>query len=147
MTNAPLYTAPGGTNEEPKGELQTLVPVDVKAIKSTPEEAALVPAANVFVERAVGKVEVKTADFKLANVHNPLMKEDAFKVLGWVLDQTNNKSFYVRNMDGANWWTLKAAANGDYRFVGTAPVKTVLICIARIGRTTPTTMLRLLRVI
>lgn len=123
MTNAPLYTAPGGTNEEPKGELQTLVPVDVKAIKSTPEEAALVPAANVFVERAVGKVEVKTADFKLANVHNPLMKEDAFKVLGWVLDQTNNKSFYVRNMDGANWWTLKAAANGDYRFVGTAPVK------------------------
>lgn len=123
MANAPLYTDAGGTNE-PAGELQTLVEVDVNAIKSTPEEAALAPAAKVFVERAVGKVEVNTADFKLANVHNPLMKEDAFKVLGWVLDQTNNKSFYVRNMDGANWWTLKAAANGDYRFVGTAPVKT-----------------------
>lgn len=122
MANAPLYTAPGGTTM-PEGELQTLVQVDATAIKSTPEEAALVPAANVFVERAVGKVEVKTADFKLATGHNQLMNERAFKVLGWVLDQTNNKSFYVRNMaDANNWWKLKAK-NGDYRFVGTASVK------------------------
>lgn len=122
MTNAPLYTAPGG-NTEPNGELQTLVQVDVAAIKPTPEEAALAPAAKVFVERAVGKVEVKTATFKLADGHNQLMKDDAFKVLGWVLDQTNNKSFYVRNMEDANsWWKLKAP-NGDYRFVGTSPVK------------------------
>lgn len=118
MTNAPLYTKAGGVSNPTGGSVQTLTEINPNNIFTTKEEAKANPAANVYVERAVAKVTVTgnttgtKADGNIAN----------YEIKGWTLDVTNQSSFLVRNVNGADWWSLKANGVNDYRFVGAAAV-------------------------
>lgn len=117
MTNAPLYTKAGGVSNPTGGSVQTLTEINPNNIFTTKEEAKANPAANVYVERAVAKVTVTgnttgtKADGNIAN----------YEIKGWTLDVTNQSSYLVRNVNGADWWGLKADGK-DYRFVGAAAV-------------------------
>lgn len=118
MTNAPLYTKAGGVSNPTGGSVQTLTEINPNNIFTTKEEAMANPAANVYVERAVAKVTVTgnttgtQADGNIAN----------YEIKGWTLDVTNQSSYLVRNVNGADWWSLKADGVNDYRFVGAAAV-------------------------
>lgn len=118
MTNAPLYTKAGGVSDPTGGSVQTLTEINPNNIFTTKEEAKANPAANVYVERAVAKVTVTgntngtQDDGNIAN----------YKIKGWTLDVTNQSSYLVRNVNGADWWSLKAGGVNDYRFVGAAAV-------------------------
>lgn len=123
MTNAPLYTTPGGANDPTGGSVVTLTEIDPNNIFTTEEEAKANPAASVYVERAVAKVSVVEGE-NLATAGGL-----ATEIAGWALDMTNTKTYIVRNVDGANWWgyasTLSPTAD-MYRFVGSNPVATNL---------------------
>lgn len=120
MTNAPLYTQAGGVSNPTTGtggSVQTLTEINPNNIFTTEAEAKANPAANVYVERAVAKVTVTgntTGTQDDDNIANYIIK-------GWTLDVTNQSSYLVRNVDGADWWGLTADGN-DYRFVGAAAV-------------------------
>lgn len=118
MTNAPLYTQAGGVSDPTGGSVQTLTEINPNNIFTTEEEAKANPAANVYVERAVAKVTVTgntTGTQDDGNIANYIIN-------GWTLDVTNQSSYLVRNVDGADWWSLKADGVNDYRFVGAAAV-------------------------
>lgn len=118
MTNAPLYTQAGGVSNPTGGSVQTLTEINPNNIFTTEEEAKANPAANVYVERAVAKVTVTgntTGTQDDGNIANYIIN-------GWTLDVTNQSSYLVRNVDGADWWSLKADGVDDYRFVGAAAV-------------------------
>lgn len=117
MTNAPLYTKAGGVSNPTGGSVQTLTEINPNNIFTTEEEAKANPAANVYVERAVAKVTVTgntTGTKDGGNIAN-------YEIKGWTLDVTNQSSYLVRNVNGADWWGLKADGK-DYRFVGAAAV-------------------------
>lgn len=117
MTNAPLYTQAGGVSNPTGGSVQTLTEINPNNIFTTEEEAKANPAANVYVERAVAKVTVTgntTGTEAGGNIAN-------YEIKGWTLDVTNQSSYLVRNVNGADWWGLKADGK-DYRFVGAAAV-------------------------
>ena len=118
MTNAPLYTKAGGVSNPTGGSVQTLTEINPNNIFTTKEEAKANPAANVYVERAVAKVTV---------TGNPTGTQDDdnianYEIKGWTLDVTNQSSYLVRNVNDADWWSLKAGGVNDYRFVGAAAV-------------------------
>lgn len=116
MTNAPLYSVPGGVTQPTDGKLSTLTLINAENVYSTEDEAEDNPAASVYVERAVAKVTVKGVNGNLGN--NPSM---SYTLSGWTFDVTNKKTYLVRNMTDANsWWAYNV--NGDYRFVGSAAV-------------------------
>lgn len=120
MTNAPLYTQAGGVSNPTTGtggSVQTLTEINPNNIFTTEAEAKANPAANVYVERAVAKVTVTgntTGTQADGNIYN-------YEIKGWTLDVTNQSSYLVRNVNGADWWGLKADGK-DYRFVGAAAV-------------------------
>lgn len=121
MTNAPLYTQAGGVSNPTTGtggSVQTLTEINPNNIFTTEAEAKANPAANVYVERAVAKVTVTgntTGTQDDGNIAN-------YEIKGWTLDVTNQSSYLVRNVNGADWWGLKADGVNDYRFVGAAAV-------------------------
>ncbi len=123
MTNAPLYTTPGGANDPTGGSVVTLTEIDPNNIFTTEEEAEANPAASIYVERAVAKVSVVEGENldKAGGLAN--------EIAGWALDMTNKKTYIVRNVDGANWWGYASTQNPPadrYRFVGSNPVATNL---------------------
>lgn len=118
MTNAPLYTQAGGVSNPTGGSVQTLTEINPNNIFTTEAEAKANPAANVYVERAVAKVTVTgntTGTQDDGNIAN-------YEIKGWTLDVTNQSSYLVRNVNDADWWSLKADGVNDYRFVGAAAV-------------------------
>lgn len=117
MTNAPLYTKAGGVSNPTGGSVQTLTEINPNNIFTTEEEAKANPAANVYVERAVAKVTV-TGNTTGTGAGGNIAK---YEIKGWTLDVTNQSSYLVRNVNGADWWGLKADGK-DYRFVGAAAV-------------------------
>lgn len=124
MTNAPLYTKVGGTADPtsaPSGKLQTLVVVDPTMIKTTEEDAKNNPAAEIYVERAVAKVTVNKD-----NVSTTVKPDGvtSVEVVGWTLDVTNNKTFFVRDAFEAEWWGYNANTPNTYRFVGNTALET-----------------------
>lgn len=118
MTNAPLYSVPGGVSEPANGAVTTLTKINAENIFSTAAEAEDNPAASIYVERGVAKVTV--TDGGTAGQNGNLN----YTINGWTLDMTNTASYAVRNVTGANWWTLysRLATTPDYRFVGSVPV-------------------------
>lgn len=117
MTNAPLYTKAGGVSNPTGGSVQTLTEINPNNIFTTEAEAKANPAANVYVERAVAKVTV-TGNTTGTGTGGNIAK---YEIKGWTLDVTNQSSYLVRNVNGADWWSLKADGK-DYRFVGAAAV-------------------------
>lgn len=119
MTNAPMFTAPGGTSDPSAGEVQTLSVIDKDRIYATSDEAKANPAADIYCERAVAKVTVKANEgIGTGPVDDTQIASYTFK--GWTLDITSRESFLVRNVANAPWWSYESTTNGvtDYRFVG-----------------------------
>lgn len=118
MTNAPLCTQPGGATDP--GAIKTLADV-TDNIYTTEAEAKSKPAAEIYVERAVAKVTVQSKSKTNALEVN---KNISYKLYNWAVDNTNKKSYIVRQYDN-NWNKLysdKAADANKYRFVWDTPV-------------------------
>lgn len=121
MTNAPLCTEPGGaTAPSTDAKIKTLADV-TNNIYTTEAEAKSKPAAEIYVERAVAKVTVQSKSKTNALEVN---KNISYKLYNWAVDNTNKKSYIVRQYDN-NWNKLysdKAADANKYRFVWDTPV-------------------------
>lgn len=121
MTNAPLCTKPGGaTDPGTDAAIKTLADV-TDNIYTTEAEAKSKPAAEIYVERAVAKVTVQIESKTSALEVN---KNISYKLYNWAVDNTNKKSYIVRQYDN-NWNKLysdKAADANKYRFVWSSPV-------------------------
>lgn len=121
MTNAPLCTKPGGaTAPGATAAIKTLADV-TDNIYTTEAEAKSKPAAEIYVERAVAKVTVQDKNDKL--VAN---QKISYKLYNWVVDNTNKKSYIVRQYD-KDWNEINSdkATTADankYRFVWDKPV-------------------------
>lgn len=118
MTNAPLCAKPGGKADPTDAEVKTLADV-TNNIYTTEAEAKSKPAAEIYVERAVAKVTVQDKNDKLVANQNI-----SYKLYNWAVDNTNKKSYIVRQYD-KNWNKLysdKAADANKYRFVWDTPV-------------------------
>lgn len=121
MTNAPLCTKPGGaTAPGATAAIKTLANV-TDNIYTTEAEAKSKPAAEIYVERAVAKVTVQDKNDKL--VAN---QKISYKLYNWVVDNTNKKSYIVRQYDkdwnGINSDKATTADANKYRFVWDTPV-------------------------
>lgn len=127
MTNAPLCTKPGGaTAPSTDAKIKTLADV-TNNIYTTEAEAKSKPAAEIYVERAVAKVTVQQGtEGKLEANKGNTTSEISYTLNSWAIDNTNKKSYIVRQYDKA-WNSInsdKATATGgsQYRFVWSSPV-------------------------
>lgn len=123
MTNAPLCTKPGGaTAPGTDAAIKTLADV-TNNIYTTEAEAKSKPAAEIYVERAVAKVTVQSESKTSALEVN---KNISYKLYNWAVDNTNKKSYIVRQYD-KKWnsiYSEKVTAEdaSKYRFVWNTPV-------------------------
>lgn len=123
MTNAPLCTKHGGaTAPGTDAKIKTLADV-TSNIYTTEAEAKSKPAAEIYVERAVAKVTVQSKSGELeANKASKI----SYKLYNWAVDNTNKKSYIVRQYDKA-WNSIYSdkattAEASKYRFVWSSPV-------------------------
>lgn len=124
MSNAPLYSKPGGAYPPTDGTVSTLTVIDKNKIYTTEAEASSNPAANIYVERAVAKVTVNATEGS-QTVTDGNENLASYEVAGWTFNVANIKTYPVRNVaNGSSWWALKAA--DQYRFVGNVAVATDL---------------------
>lgn len=128
MSNAPLYSKPGGAYPPTDGTVSTLTVIDKNKIYTTEAEASSNPAANIYVERAVAKVTVNATGSQTVTGGNENLA--SYEVAGWTFNVANIKTYPVRNVaNGSSWWALKAAGTtgaDQYRFVGNVAVATNL---------------------
>lgn len=135
MTNAVLSPVPGGGNEPKDGKETTLVEIGDAAthLYATEAEAEKAAAASFFVERAVGKVTLdKSSNASVGFGKDGIANTDiTIESVEWVLDNTKNTSYVVRNL-GDKFATYKGYASAiaiekktttnPYRFVGHSPI-------------------------
>lgn len=128
MTNAPLTTAQSTSSTEPSGSTSTLADIDKTKILPTQEQASVQPASTIYVERSVAKVTVNNnikdnTNNIVKTVELPENKEFNITIKGYALNNTNNESYLVRNVDDS-WNTYVSQASSvsgyvdKYRFVG-----------------------------
>ena len=99
MANAPLFKDHNVT---------TLVAIDKDKIYPTEEQAAKSAATDVYVERGLAKVTLKTGTaatgktdaYGVYTVANGAYKDDKVTIENWALDVTNKKTFPIHNVDG-----------------------------------------------
>ena len=124
MTNAPLCTKPGGSADPTDAEIKTLADV-TSNIYTTEAEAKSKPAAEIYVERAVAKVTVQSNNGTLEANKDKAASKISYKLNSWVVDNTNKKSYIVRQYDEA-WNSINSdkatSADSKYRFVWDTPV-------------------------
>ena len=98
MANAPLFK---------DNNVTTLVAIDKDKIYPTEEQAAKSAATDVYVERGLAKVTLKTGtaatgktdDKGAYTVANGAYKDDKVTIENWALDVTNKKTFPIHNVD------------------------------------------------
>lgn len=96
MANAPLFK---------DNKVTTLVAIDQNKIYPTEEQAAKSAATDVYVERGLAKVTLKTGiaagmtddNYTVTGV---TYQGDKVKISKWALDVTNQKTFPIHNVDG-----------------------------------------------
>ena len=124
MSNAPLYSKPGGISDPTGGAVSTLTVIDKNKIYTTEAEASSNPAANIYVERAVAKVTVNATGSQTVTGGNESLA--SYEVAGWTFNVANTKTYPVRNVaSGSSWWALTAegtTGTDKYRFVGNVAV-------------------------
>lgn len=120
MSNSPLNNVGGGKNDPSTGNVTTLATIDASKIFGTENEALNAPAATVYVERALGKVTLNGST-TLSSGHNENIA--SYTIAGWTLDNTNKKTYLVRNVTNMSTW-LGYVANNNYRFVESSPLET-----------------------
>ncbi len=124
MMNAPLASAKGGADDPSSATISVASKIDKDHIYATEALAKANSSASIYVERALAKVDV-TASKPTGN-----LEDDAtvsYTVKGWVLDNTNKKTYYLRNTsNSSDWLSLKTTSTvptKPYRFVGDNPMK------------------------
>lgn len=123
MANAPLFN---------NNNVTTLVAIDKDKIYPTEEQAAKSAATDIYVERGLAKVTLKTGTAAGKTDDNYTVtgvtyKGDIVTIKNWALDVTNTKTFPIHNVDGlsddyTNIWSntdTPAGSNGatTLRFV------------------------------
>ena len=123
MSNAPLANKQGGTTDPSSAAINTLVEVDPNNIYPSETAARSGEATEITVERAVAKVTVKSTASSAAVQDTEIT---GFTINGWTLCNTNNKSYFTRNVDcgTSSWWGYQAYSSSDYRFIGSNAVYT-----------------------
>lgn len=141
MCSAPLLDKPGGPSSNKSGLASGCVhytcPVSDK-IYDTESEAQANPAAACYVERAVAKVtmqqklkydqlDIPNLDIVTVDAKGHLQStttKPTCQLVGWMLDNTNRRSYLVRNYD-TQWNTLQSNSSTPtkpFRFVDENPV-------------------------
>lgn len=125
MTNAPLSTKQGGSVDPgADATIKTLADV-TDNIYTTEAEAKSKPAAEIYVERAVAKVTVQSKNGELEANKDKAASKISYTLNSWVVDNTNKKSYIVRQYDKA-WNSINSdkatSADSKYRFVWDTPV-------------------------
>lgn len=132
MSNAPMANAVGGLNSV-AALVGPLVEIDHEKIHPTKEEAAMDPAASIYVERAEAKVTLKNGSDGSADnvtINGSTGTTASFVVLGWDIDNYNTTNKLVRSVSStefAKWkryssTNLIAPNSPDYRFIGTTEI-------------------------
>lgn len=124
MMNAPLSSVKGGTDAPSSATISVASKIDKDHIYATEALAKANSSASIYVERALAKVDV-TASKPTGNLDDaPTVP---YSVKGWVLDNTNKKTYYLRNTSNSSeWLSLKTTATvptKPYRFVGDNPME------------------------
>lgn len=129
MANAPLFN---------NNNVTTLVAIDKDKIYPTEEQAAKNAATDIYVERGLAKVTLKTGTAAGKTDDNYTVtgvtyKGDQVKISNWALDVTNKNTFPIHNVDGlsddyTNIWSntdTPAGSNGatTQRFVDNKDTK------------------------
>lgn len=124
MMNAPLANVKGGETSPTGAEISVASKIDKDHIYSTEALAKANSSATIYVERALAKVDV-TASKPTGYLDDaPTV---TYSVEGWVLDNTNKKTYYLRNTSNSSeWLSLKTTSHvptKPYRFVGDNPME------------------------
>lgn len=124
MMNAPLASVKGGETSPTGAEISVASKIDKDHIYATEALAKANSSASIYVERALAKVDV-TASKPTGNLDDaPTVP---YSVEGWVLDNTNKKTYYLRNTSNSSEWlslkTTSAVPTKPYRFVGDNPME------------------------
>lgn len=124
MMNAPLASEAGGAHDPSSATISVASKIDKDHIYATEALAKANSSASIYVERALAKVDV-TASKPTGN-----LEDDAtvsYTVKGWVLDNTNKKTYYLRNTSNSSDWlklkTTSTVPTKPYRFVGDDPTE------------------------
>lgn len=128
MMNAPLSNVAGGTSEPTHATVSVASVIDKDHIYETEALAKANTSATIYVERALAKVDV-TSTAATGNLTDASSVN--YEIKGWVLDNTNKKTFYLRNTSNASEWLSlatkteagKTAPSKPYRFVGDDPME------------------------
>lgn len=121
MMNAPLASVAGGSSNPSSATISVASEINKSHIYATEALAKANVSANVYVERALAKVDVTADDSKKTGT----LTDDSsvkYEITGWILDNTNKKTYYLRNTTNSKDW-LSLASNASsitkpYRFVG-----------------------------
>ena len=124
MMNAPLASEAGGANNPSSATISVASKIDKDHIYATEALAKANSSASIYVERALAKVDV-TASKPTGNLDDaPTVP---YSVEGWVLDNTNKKTYYLRNTSNSSEWlslkTTSTVPTKPYRFVGDDPTE------------------------
>lgn len=127
MMNAPLSSVKGGESAPTSAEISVAAKIDKNHIYSTEALAKANSSASVYVERALAKVDVTATSITGNLTDNASVP---YTIKGWILDNTNKKTYYLRNTSNSSDW-LSLATNAvapnkpvkPHRFVGDAPME------------------------
>lgn len=124
MMNAPLSSVAGGASALTSATVSVASKIDKDHIYATEALAKANSSATIYVERALAKVDVT------ASKATGKLDDDAtvsYTVKGWVLDNTNKKTYYLRNTSNSSEWlslkTTSSVPTKPYRFVGDDPME------------------------
>lgn len=124
MMNAPLSNVAGGATEPTGATVSVASKIDKDHIYATEALAKANSSATIYVERALAKVDV-TATSTTGNLTDNTSVP--YTIKGWILDNTNKKTYYLRNTSNSSeWLSLKTTSTGPtkpYRFVGDNPME------------------------
>ena len=99
MMNAPLSNVVGGGSEPTSATVSVASKIDKDHIYATEALAKANSSATIYVERALAKVGV-TASKATGNLEDAATV--SYTVKGWVLDNTNKKTYYLRNTSNSS---------------------------------------------
>lgn len=134
MINTPYSRIQGGTTQPDfsggSNYFRVLADVDRAKIYETADQAMASPASEIFVERAVAKVDINA---NINDLSNTLPEGIKIKEVKWLLDNTEPSNYIVRNLEQVSegygftnvpsWALYKNETSDNYRFIGNASFK------------------------
>ena len=124
MMNAPLANVKGGETSPTGAEISVASKIDKDHIYATEALAKANSSASIYVERALAKVDVTATSTTGKLTDNASVP---YTIMGWILDNTNKKTYYLRNTSNSSEWlslkTTSTVPTKPYRFVGDNPME------------------------